>query len=105
MRPITADKVAYLSESMKAIAMTNDFVTASLGANYTYFQTYSYFDMRIKSQSWNAINTYLMAEPGDSYELIQAISYSPLFIEHLTHRKAIGTLNRVLVFKVYYALK
>ena len=105
MRPIVADEVAYFPETMKALAFTNDFVTASLETRYSFFQTNSAYDLRIKVQYWNKINTYLMPESGDSYDLIQAVTYSPLYIEHMTLRKASGTSTRVLVFKVYYDMR
>ena len=62
MKPIVADEVAYMSENMKALAFTNDFVTASLGASYSFFQTNSAYDLRIKAQYWNAISSYLIPE-------------------------------------------
>jgi hypothetical protein len=51
--------VAYFAENVKTVALTKDFVTASLGARYSFFQTNSVYDLRIKAQYWNDINTYL----------------------------------------------
>jgi len=61
MRPILADEVAYFAENVIALALTKDFVTASLlGTRYSFFQTNSVYDPRIKAQYWNNINIYLM---------------------------------------------
>ena len=44
----------------------------------------------------------LSQQQGQTYEVISAQSYSPLYIEHLIMRFSNGTSRRVLVFKNYF---